>query len=154
MGVVIFMKLAVSVFVAAKICGASNLVDWGDWHEKTKNPNSATNSSSGTVFDTTVSARPQHRGRLHNLVAECAQRLDLRKVTCNKNERGGHNRVPFMESGDLDCGFQVHESKIEISQSSDSRQAVTKCAIAHKNVQDRLNVYFVRNLKTIEQQIL
>lgn len=101
MGISVYVKsAAVAILVGAKICGANRLVDWSDWNDQTS---SDTNSSLRTVFEV-GSAKRGYRGRLYDLVNECAQRLVLRGDACDKKS---YRRVPFMESGDLACGFNV-----------------------------------------------
>ena len=122
MGCVYFKNIAVAILIGAKICGANNLVDWSDWHDQPNNPSSPANSSSGTVFEKAVSAKPGYRGSLHDLVDECAQRLVLRRVTCDQH---ANQRVPFMESGDLACGFEVSAQSTLHSISHAARWIVT-----------------------------
>lgn len=92
---------------------ASNpLVDWSEWPDPSHELDS-TNTWSEFFMGRTVSARPEestgYEGSLRQLVDECARRLELRSVSCDGDARDAEYRLPFMESGDLPCGFQVHQ---------------------------------------------
>lgn len=118
MGIMVFARLAVSllVLIGTEICESNSPLDWSAWREQPTNLNSATNSSSGiifdTTFDTTFPAGVGSREGLRYLVTECAQRIKVSGFSCDQNDFQGRRRVPFMESGDLACGFQVRPSNV------------------------------------------
>lgn len=87
------------------------VVDWGEWPQHSPDLNS-TNPWEELLGDTENSSWLEgstgDRKRLYHLVDECAQRLELRGVSCEEDEhKERDHRIPFMESGDLACGFQV-----------------------------------------------
>lgn len=75
-------------------------LDWGDW------PDALDSADTRAVFNRS-DASTIYGGSLYHLVDECAQRLELRSVACGESSHAEEFRVPFMESGDLVCGFEV-----------------------------------------------
>ena len=81
----------------------SQLVDWSDWRgplhdEPLLDVGRKTLDTPGTSLG---------QRSLYQRVDECARRLELRGVTCDERRHHDHYRVPAMESGDRECGFQV-----------------------------------------------
>lgn len=85
-------------------------VDWGEWPEQSHEVDS-TNTWSDFFVGRAASTSPEENtgygGSLYHMVDECALRLELRSVSCGEGEGADEYRMPFMESGDLPCGFQV-----------------------------------------------
>jgi len=81
-------------------------IDWSEWNEQLHHQKSATANSSPAISLDVVAAGPKRD--TYHLVDECARRLELRNVDCVELSEGiDDHRVPFMESDDVACGFQV-----------------------------------------------
>eukprot|EP00752_Nemacystus_decipiens_P018643 g16716.t1 len=87
------------------------LVDWGEWPGESASidtwPGQAADRG---VFDRSEQST-SYGGSLYHLVDECARRLELRSVACGEEAHAEEFRIPFMESGDLPCGFQTRMTK-------------------------------------------
>eukprot|EP00903_Cladosiphon_okamuranus_P012395 g11617.t1 len=115
--------LTVALAFGARISGTSKpsvdvdvkeesnpLVDWGEW------PDYALESDSTNTWPEFIAGREAlgrseestgYAGSLYDLVDECSRRLELRNVSCGGDEPQEEYRIPFMEAGDLPCGFQT-----------------------------------------------
>ncbi|CBJ32754.1 expressed unknown protein [Ectocarpus siliculosus] len=103
-------KLAVYILIGAiPILSVANdqRVSWDGWDEQSQSPDPTTNSPSVVDLDVDSSHGSEYRGGLHDLVRQCAERLDLPGYTCEKNSSSADFRIPLMGSGDLPCGFET-----------------------------------------------
>lgn len=87
------------------------LVDWGEWPDvfEPDSTNTWPEVFAGMETLGTSEESTGYGGNLYHLVDECARRLELRNVSCggDAHQQQGEYKIPFMETGDLPCGFQV-----------------------------------------------
>lgn len=86
------------------------LVDWGEWPEHLHDDSDSADTGSDFVVDRAVLRRTEenagYNGSLYHLVDECAQRLELRGVSCDEDARAEDTKLHSWNRGICLVGFR------------------------------------------------